>query len=217
MKKSVLIDLVSDIKLGGDESAATKYDSREIEYIIDMVRSQMIDADLKDGISNNNYEIKGDWISTYTDVEVKYDSERDEYYSILPAKLISLFEDRGLKQISPIKGQRNPFIRVANGALGIYSNLEAGYLGGKTGFYTEKHSTEGTRVYYFNLRRQITSVMVKMVASMLDMDSEEDVPIPGNKEADLLNYVSQMLNEKKYTPEDKYNDSSSEVIYKNKA
>ena len=204
--KRQLADLVRDDMSGGRPGDVTKFRYLTIYKKIELARNELIMRNFYEHRNENSYDINGDFITSFCPVEIEFDEKRCEYYSDLPAKVISLPDNRGIRQVSEIKGQKTPFIKMVNGAVGTFGCLEAGGLGGATGYYPE-----GDRIYYVNKPDSIDEVLMKLVASVDDLDEDENLPIPAEYEKILYDTVKQMMLEKLQIPEDKINDSNNQT------
>ncbi len=205
MTKKEAYELVIDRLSGGDPSAVNKYHPEIVYKNIELARNFMIKVEFNEARNAGTYDINGEFISAFNCVPVKYDECRDEYYSKLPGRIISLPMNRGLRSVSPTKGQQTPFNIVPNGSAGVFEGLEAQYLAG-----TECY-VEGDKIYYRALdHANVKQVLIKMVASINDLDEDEQIPIPADKETMLLDKVVEMLTDSKVTIQDKHNDSNTE-------
>jgi len=174
---------------------------------IEIARNTIITTDFNQHRNENSYDINGDFITPFNNVPVKEDEEREEKFSELPARIISLPDNRGIRQVSETKGQKNPFYKMPNGMVGTFGNLEAGGLGGGTGYYIERD-----RIYYVNIGDQVENVLIKMIASVDDLDEDDPIPVPAQFEKPLIDMVKEMMDEKKNTTEDDRNDSNNQLV-----
>jgi hypothetical protein len=204
--KNELSELVRDIKSGGDPSMEGKFHPTIIWKIADMVIGGMIEMAMYKTQGGNGYDINGDFITTFKNVEVRTDADTDEKYSVLPAPVISLKHNRGLHRVSEMKNLEDAFALVPNGSHDVFSILDAHYLNQKTEVYQE-----GGKIIYRNLRPTVEKVMVKMVAGISALDPDSPIPIPASMEDAFLQRVLELLDEQKLTPQDKVNDNNPNI------
>jgi len=203
ISKKNISDLLRDIKSGGDPTMEGKLHPTIIWKATETVFGGLIDAAMRKDQESNGYDLNGDWISSFKNVPVILDKDTDEMYSDLPAQVISLKDDRGLHQVSEMKGQENPFTRVTNGSHAVYSILESHYLNSHPEYYIE-----GNRIIYRGLGVAVEKVLIKMIAGISGLDPDSPIPIPASMEEELIRRVKDLLEEEKLTPQDKNNDTN---------
>lgn len=207
MTKKEAYELVVDILSGGDDSATSKYHEEVVYKQLEIARNFMIKRAYIENRNEGSYDISGEFVKGFQCVPVLLDDCRDEYYSDLPAKLISLPNNRGLRSVSPMKGQNAAFSIVPNTGAGVWEGLEANDLGG-----TECY-LEDSRIYYKKLdASNVKQVLVKMIASIDNLDEDEQIPIPADMEALLIEQVVAAFSPSKATVQDKHNDSNTQQI-----
>lgn len=200
--KKQLSDYVRDIALGGDPNMSGKLHPTMIWKTADIVIGKFIEQAMFKTSDSNGYEIDGDFISTFT-APVLNDEARDEKYSVLPAQVISLKNNRGLHRVSETKDKEHAFSQVGNGSHDIFSILDVHYLNTKTEFYQE-----GSKIYYRNIGLTVENVLIKMVAGTSGLDPDEDIPIPAIMEDDFIDRVLEILTGERISPQDKNNDNN---------
>jgi len=210
--KNELSDLIRDKMLGGDTTLSGKLHPTIIWKTADTVIGKLIQMEMFKNKDSNGYEINGDFITQYPNennpepISVKTDIITGEKYSVLPAPLISLKDDRGLIRVSELKSVENAFAIVGNGSHDVYSILEAHYLNKKTEVYLQ-----GNQIRYRNLRASVDQVLVKMVSGISSLDPDAPIPVPSSMESDLIEMVSNLLQEEKLTIQDKNNDNNPNI------
>jgi len=207
LTKQKFAELIRESKSGGDPESSSKYHDLVIFEVMELALNSLIARSFIENRNENSYNIHGDFVTPFPNVKVEFDAARNEKYSILPKRLISLPDNRGLRQVSPMQGQDHAFVKLPNGSNDTFSDLEAFNLDGRTGYYPERD-----KIYYRNLSDDITEVLVKMIASVDGLGVDEPLPIPAEYEADLFTTVKQMLEEEKATTQDKHTDSNNQQI-----
>lgn len=204
--KNELSEIIRDKMLGGDSTLSGKLHPTIIWKTADTVIGKLIEMSMFKDKDSNGYEINGEFISVFKNVDIKYDEDCDEYYSNLPAPLISLKDDRGLVRVSEMKNIDNAFSIVGNGSHDVFSILDVHYLSRKTEVYVQ-----GNEIRYRGLRTAIKKVLIKMVAGISSLDPDAPIPVPASMEADLIEMVSNLLQEEKLTTQDKSNDNNPNI------
>lgn len=204
--KNELSELVRDLKSGGDPAMEGKFHPTIIWKLADIVIGGLISASMFKSNDSNGYEINGDFLTPFKNVPVLTDVDTLEKYSILPAQLISLKNNRGLHRVSEMQNLEDAFVQVPNGSHDVFSILDVHYLMDKTEFYLQSN-----KIFYRNLRPTVTEVLIKMVAGISALDNDEPIPIPSIMEDQFLQRIIEMLDEQKATPQDKYNNNNSNL------
>lgn len=178
-KEKLAIRIIRALQ-GGAISDWRKIDPREVYEAIETARNAVMQAFInKDGI------LDGEFVTQYINVPILCDNNTNQKYSILPARLISFNSYDGIRLVSPMLNQREPFIKISNSSLPLFSGLEAGGLGGNTGYYIERvkdGNSLSARIYYINIPHDYTKVLIKMIASTYDFNEDEQLPIPAEFE-----------------------------------
>lgn len=204
--KNELSDFVRDIVLGGDPTLSGKIHPTVIWKAADTVIGKLIENSMFKDKDSNGYDVLGDFVSVHKNVEVKTDTDTDERYSLLPAPIISLKQDRGLVRVSEMKSSENAFAIVGNSSHDVFSILDVHYLNKKTEVYLE-----GNRLVYRNLGTSVNKVLVKMVSGITALDGDDPIAVPASLEADLIAMVVDILRPSAMTPQDKTNDNNSNI------
>lgn len=190
---------------GGAISDWRKIDPREVYEAIETARNAVMQAFIKkDGI------LDGEFVTQYINVPVLCDTNTDQKYSVLPARLISFSSYDGVRLVSPMLNQRAAFIKINNGSLGIFSKLEAGSLGGNVGYYIERvndGSNLSARIYYVNMPMDYDKVLIKMIASTYDFGDNEQLPIPAEFEDAVYRTAFELMAMQYGSPSDKITDT----------
>lgn len=182
---------------GGDQISDSSLDNREVELYILQVLNAAIKIEYFTNIrAEDNHGVSGQYVAVYV-LSVQKDTVRQEQYIILPQPFISLPNDKGLDQITPINGKCKFFIPVKIGFSSLYHGLEAGNLELKTGFYPERNKVFFTKDV---LAQGTSKVMVKIIAAV-----GADVVIDPGMEESVIKEVIGLLVPK--LPQDKIVDN----------
>ena len=187
MTKKAFGELVLSILEKGYTATDKPTDIREIWVAADIVRS----SEINKIIETLGEELAPEWVSTFKNVVVLTDADRNLKYSNLPAKILST-NGKGLWQISPMQNEAESFIQTSVGDDFVYSKLEAKTLLGQTQYWRE-----GQRVYYHN--NTYDNVLVKMLAQLIDIPDNYPIPVPD--EEYLMDKVLQWFGIQNVKPE----------------
>lgn len=148
------------------------------------------------------------FIAVFEDVAVQYNEARDKYYTELPARPVNLPGGMGVFQVSPMQDERMSFIPLLSGAAALMLGSDWLRLEGWVGFVME-----GRRIYYHNFekhKRNVKTVLVKMVGSLEDYDDDMELPISPDLQSRIIDECLMRL-QGKLPLQDKRNDQQAEV------
>lgn len=198
-------------KLDGGMGLGSKYDERDIFLYIDAAIAQTIGMEhdmlgrKRIALSEYYHEelaISSDWVKSFH-VKLKYNCDRREAYVTLPATMISLRDDAGLRQLSFIEGQETPFIIQPQGARGVFYNLEASDLGENYVCYLEEN-----KIYIPEYpEAELCTLLLKMVCGTDGYTKDEPMNYPSALESDIIQNA--YLLALSQVPEKKNNDGNS--------
>ena len=198
---------------GGSIRDDAEIDIRELMLNIEQERDRLIKADLYQSISMGEYNINGSFISTHIS-SISFDEEKNMKYSDLPITPISLPNDLGMFQVSFQKDQFNTFVRIPNGATGLYNGLNASKLLGRIGYFVESSidsncsNSSGTRVYYTNMPEDCDkSVLLKVVATSGSIEEDDPFPIAPEMESQIIRSVVELYSVMRQALADESNDN----------
>ena len=193
---------------GGYVTKDTEFDIREIMLAVEQSRDRLVKQEvMSTSFSNTSAYVDmsgviGNFISVYNNVSIAEDTDKDLRYSVLPATPLALPDDKGIYQISYEKDQRNTFIRMPNGSVGLFGNLPSSRLLGREGFWVEYD-----RVYYNeNVNPNLDKVLVKLVVVSKDIPPDALFPMPAELEGDVVRDVVQLYTMMRNALHDEEND-----------
>lgn len=188
----------------GDVTADSKYDIREIILAVEQERDRLVRLRLFESLQMGEMIVAGDVISSFDNVLIKNDSVKDMLYSDLPGNPLSLPNDYGVWQVSYQKNQKNAFIRMPNGSMGLYNGLLSSNLGGREGYFVE-----GNKIYYNDNVSNCCGhkVLIKMVLNSGSIANDVLFPIPADIQSEVIRNVVQLFVQSKGLPHDEQNDN----------
>lgn len=209
LTKKQLVDLVIENKAGGISPDYKKYHPRVIEKALDLALSQLIAIEVKEQQRLGDFVLESSYVKVFEGnkaPKIKYDLFRDMCYILLPARIISLSRNIGLREISWPQGMTAPFRIIDASAYSVFSNLESGILPSGV-FFAQM---EGNRVYFPEMPRMYVGkrLIVKMICGSDGYGNDEALPIPDSKTALILQMLDQMFDEQKATRQKMVNDSN---------
>lgn len=192
-----------------DRSRAEQIDQREVILLIDQFVNEKAKSEyftnLKLGKDKSPSTAD---ITTFFNVEVKFDTDTERAYCDLPAAYIQLPDDRGLYAVCSMKDQSDQFIITRPNAMWAYGNSHAGSLQGNKGCYAEG----GDKIYFteniLELTPPISKVMIKeFIASSSSISNTAPYPISPEDEKYVITEVFKLLAGVNALPHDKVNDN----------
>jgi hypothetical protein len=209
--KDILAEKILRRVNGGDPANSTNIDKRDIYLSIESARNSLIQKTL----NSSQNDISSEFESVYENVPVLKDVNRDRFYSILPAQLISLAikgntnNSIGIRQISGMKDEYRVFVPMNTNDTGVFYGLEASGLHGQVGFWVEN-----SKVIYENMPYYWENkfVLIKMISSVFSLGEDEFIPIPAGIEEDLETLVYEKMMKMRMTPISKLADNTAQQI-----
>ena len=199
---NIIAEEVQFILNGGNVSTDSQLDTRVIKLAISQASAKLVALDFNAKAKSFAGSISRTYLQVFEDVPVKYNGNRNKYFSELPYEYLNLDEDRGIHQISAMKDEDNVFIPVRNGMSSLLANTPQGRMEGKVSYFPE-----GLRnVFYRNDMDSlgITTVLVKIIVG------DTNMIIPKHLVADIIKLSIDLL---RYIdkPQDKVTDSNKTV------
>jgi hypothetical protein len=175
--------------LAGGGAADLKFDYREIELAMDQNRDMLVKNMFFQQYAQGNFNIDQTYIHRFRNVPVALDADSGEYFSELPASLISLPNNREIYQVRPIKDLVNVYIPVNPNSIAINSSSKDIYLDGRKGYYRQ-----GGNIYFVNLSSQdmVDKITMLLVSAGESVPDDEEY-IGGDLEQALVNAVTVMF------------------------
>ena len=118
---------------------------------------------------------------------IQKDNKRNQYFTDLPAKVITLENDMGIYRVSFTEDVDNDFIRIPLGSMSLYRNSINANFEGRVGW-----ELIGKKLYFPTLSVDVESYLNKELYMLLICDSaaidlDEQFYIPAEFEEDIIN------------------------------
>lgn len=178
-----------------------------IEKLFEVIYNGMVYQANANAIMYRDWGQLDQYCKPYKNVAVSKDEDRNEYYSILPAPIMQLPENRGIRLISPMKDQKNKFLYIDNASGDIWGDADVFQVINEVTFYPEND-----RVYYGNFAEdyQTQGVLMKLIVPLSEFGTEDEIGIPAQRSMEIFAMITEMLS--KRNPEDQVNDNVSKQV-----
>ena len=173
-------EMISEVMLavtGGKPTVDSAVLRPDIEVMLAPAINYSIVKDYYINKREGQSEIQDDFLASYL-VSISNDTLRGQYLQ-LPQRVISLGNNKGIWSIRSPKGSNDVILSRASrrGHNQYYTNLTGDYI---------LAYPEGQRVYLDNVPPSVTSLLVTMVASVADLDEDDQVPVPAGVELEVI-------------------------------
>lgn len=128
--------------------------------------------------------IPNEWITSFTGdnaVDILKD-DCGKFYSVLPASVIALTNDKGIRRVWRECDPENLIMPVLSGFKGMYNTSQIKNLGGRFGYFPR-----GRRIYYLQEMNLSEKVEMDLFASAASLD--EDAAFPADES--IINQIMQ--------------------------
>lgn len=143
--------------------------------------------------------VQQNFLQSYTSQAVAFDTTRQRFYTILPAKIISLPKSRALVYVGNNIGKG--FIPLMQGD----EQMEEFYTCFKKN--VTSYQLEGDRVYYWDLPVLTTTVTIKMLVNIGDVTDATDIKLPSGGELQVVQLMFDWFSGQREMPKDYVNNS----------
>lgn len=176
--RSILIEQVRRRLAGGEVPNNFPITVRDVGKIVDQVTNSVITINCLQGLWD-------DYLTTYENRDITLDTNKNLYYTDLPAKPLSLPDQMGVYQVSTMQDQSRIFLATRPNAQFLYSDINL-TLQGNVGYYNEQD-----KIYFVNFipTENATKILVKEIVDRSVFDDEEDYQIPPSIEELIINNV----------------------------
>jgi hypothetical protein len=212
-KKIEILEMILHTLNGGDSvtDGESKYHPAMVTEVIGEVYESLIAANVSNmigGKGQDNFALDN-YTKTFTDVPVVFSESREEYYSLLPAGVLGLPQQRGIRMISPTLNQSRQFAPRSNNSSVVYDELEVSWAD-----LTPKYYLEGNKVFYYFPEQVYEKVLMKLCVSFPDLDDMDEIEMPVIMSKSGLLTLHDLVVRRflSMPPEDTSNDNNLEQI-----
>lgn len=214
LTKNEIADLAIEINAGGVPPDSKRFHRKVYLKAVDTVLSESIAKLIARKQRDGDQTVESTWVQPFDKVPIKYDLNRKQCYVAFPARVISLEQNKGLREI----GWRDasvaqPSFQIIDGlAQNVLSNLECSILPEGV-FYA---AIEGDRIYFpsmnYTYAERKAAVRVKMLCGADGFDSTTPLPIPDELAATVVQMVAKMMEKQATVKQKTINDSNSNTV-----
>lgn len=184
-----LAELILKRVYGGQLTHDRHITERQVMLHVLQVRDQLVVQTARQQLEDSGF-IDGSMLTTFTDQQMLWDSDRDIAYLILPSEPADLPDDKGIYSIRGAKGKtasnKSEFVRIPAGSWDV---MPIYFENRKVWEYTGQG-----RVEFPNVRvDQIHPVLIQMVETAIPADPDASLNVPTNMEDMILRSVLQLL------------------------
>jgi len=165
------------------------------EYVRNMIFQSKMETNI----------VYGNWVSSYNDVEVKFDKSRKEYYSFLPVNVISLDSDRGVQRVFKAGFPEDEYLPLPRGFKSMFRDSIAKSLEGESGFYLA-----GNKIVYVQNEQEDCKMCIDVVAQSEDIGMYDEFPVDSSATLQILARALEIYRLQKGVPSDQTNNLISE-------
>jgi hypothetical protein len=166
-----------------------KITMREVEVALAMLWDDLLFLTLKDRPNDLNSFTKN-----YNQVEVKYDTLEKVYYCDLPAPVVQLPGNGGVRLVKP-HGTDAKIYQCSHEQIDLFLDMDV-YSHYDRGLWVK----DADRILFKNFdwrSLSVRTVNLKLVVGFLEYDWNEDIPLPAGRETEFTNIVAQKLFKRK--------------------
>ena len=210
MKKEEIEEILQD-KYGMTADRKKRYHPNILSAFIEICFNDILYNLCKIAISFGDLAQLDMYIKSYPNVNVLCNDKRDEYYSILPAPIIQLPKNRGIRSISAIKDRKTNFYPRENGDSEIMENLEFAEINTVPTFYIENYHVFYDKRMTKDLAEE--GVLMKLIIPYREWKDEDVLPLPSGEDLNLITAVENLINQKEkedQKPNSKPDDNENE-------
>ena len=205
MRKITLIDLVRDYLSGGDapDDVQGRYHPEVISNLLALAYNQVVMATYMEGKQYSDYSVLDAWALNHTITIVNN-------AALLPYPPVQLPNGMGILQVAAGSDLNNTFAYRETNSNSVFNALDVGSVSTKPTFYLEINTGSEVNSHVLQLALVpdgCTSVKVKMIVPLDQVDDYATISIPAGKEGMLMEGVVELLRQK--PKEDIVNDNKA--------
>lgn len=182
-------------------------DSKLDEQVAQLAVSQARDSYVLSAVLSNKQEtniVFGNWVSSFYKVPISYDKNRCEYYSELPARVLSLPNNGGVQRVFFKGRMKDEMIPVPVGFKSMFKDQLSYSLEGEWGYYLLQN-----KIYYLQDMKENDTVSMDLVVSAEDLDENDYFPVDTSATQQILRTALEIYQLQKGIPQDITTDGVS--------
>lgn len=205
MRKIHLIELVQDFLSGGDapDDVKGKYHPEIIANLLALAYNEVVMAAYMEGKTHSDYSVLDAWALNHT-INIVSGAVP------LPYPPVQLPNGMGIVQVAAGTDLNNTFAYRETNSNSVFNVLDVGSVSTKPYFYLEVNAGSGSNSHVLQLGLVpdgCTSVKVKMIVPLDQVDDFATISIPAGKERMLIDSVIELMRAK--PSEDTVNDNKA--------
>lgn len=206
MTRVIIVEQILSLLAGGKDSRGGRWAYQEIALAVNQIRNTLARDFFYAGLKSGDSFTDPNWISSFDNVDVQKDTDRNLWYSNLPAAPIALPDGKGINMVSYQKDQYNQFIPLKNGSMWMFGESGEMDLQGNTGFFQE-----GKKIYFPNYQSTgYDKVLIKLVADSADLTDDDFFAVPPDVMEQIVKTVVGMYAPMQNKPVDLSNNNVPE-------
>lgn len=205
MTRAIIVEQILRLLDGGRNARNGRWKYQEIALSLNQARNTLARDFFYAGLKSGDSFTDPNWISSFNEVDVQKDTDRNLWYSNLPATPIALPDGKGINMVSYQKDQYNQFIPLKNGSMWMFGEVGGEMdLQGNTGFFQE-----GKKIYFPNYQSTgYDKVLIKLVADSADLGDDDFFAVPPDAMEQIVKTVVSMYAPFSQKPVDMKNDNN---------
>jgi hypothetical protein len=212
MTKEQLIDLVV-LNLNGGVTTGqskTKYHPEEVLKYLEIAYDDFILKVCEAAIINHDYSGLDSFTKPYEDIPVLLDTNRNEYYAVMPVPTVQLPQSLAIRQVSPMKAPDMNFRYTQYTQQVVMGNLDVGQIDTNMKYYVENSKDgEFDRIRFWKgFDTQYDKLLVRMVVPFAYLNNKSETSIPANKALAIVAMIKELMGDRKGVTPDLANENS---------
>ncbi|MDB4301931.1 hypothetical protein N9924_00040 [bacterium] len=202
--RNVIAEQAQRIINGGTASPETEVRKEELVLYVDQVFTRYIKQSFYENRQEGSRYMNGAFIYSFIE-DVQYDTIRKRHYADIPSTYVNLPLGIGLYQVSPVEDEYNSMIPVNPNFMAMSNGLAVGNLEGKKGYFVEN-----TTMIFVNVPTtyEMKSVLIKLVGGIQGDVDAENIDIPADAQAEMVQMVVGLYTQQYQTETDDTNNNN---------
>lgn len=161
---------------GGRTTKDSRWKEQEIELALNEIRNALAEIYFFQALKNGGNSLDSAWFTTFENVPVQLDTNRNMWYSDLPSLPIALPDKKGINMVTLMKDFYTQIIPMSNTSLWMFGESGTMDLQNNMGYFQDEQ-----RIYYVNyIQNNYNLVLIDMVVNSMDIASDKLFPAPAN-------------------------------------